>query len=61
MRACRCGKTHTYRDEVAAKLALARLRWRDSPRRPRLECEAYQCRRGRWHLSSHPSRPRIVA
>jgi hypothetical protein len=47
-----CGKIR-YRDEIAAKLALARAQWRDKPGRPKAERRAYfhpLCRG--WHLTA---------
>lgn len=44
-----------YRDEIAAKLALAKVRHKDSSRRPKTEARTYRCDRcHRWHLTSKP-------
>ena len=48
---CRCGK-QAYRDGIAAKLALAVIVRKGSPRRPKSESRAYRCAYGRWHLTS---------
>ncbi|MFI8962091.1 hypothetical protein ACIGO8_08240 [Streptomyces sp. NPDC053493] len=48
---CRTGKAR-YRDEVAAKLALARI---DTGHGNRRERRAYRCPHCRgWHLTSRP-------
>jgi hypothetical protein len=54
-RRCRCGKARSY-DRIGALLALAEIRAKDSPRRSRIERRAYECRVGRWHLTSQPRR-----
>ena len=44
-----------FRDEIAAKLALANVQHRDSSQRPKCESRAYYhpvCKR--WHLTSMP-------
>ena len=52
----RCRKFR-YRDEIAAKLAMAGARRRDGSRRARLEVRAYRCERCKgWHLTSKPLR-----
>jgi len=44
-----------FRDEIAAKLALATVQHRDNPKRPRCEQRAYYCKPcRRWHLTSMP-------
>lgn len=54
--ASRC-KKQAYRDEIAAKLALAEARWKDGPRRAKLETRVYRCPQGNhWHLTSAPER-----
>lgn len=48
----RCRK-YRYRDELSAKMALAKVQWRDSPRRPKAEKRAYYCKTCRaFHLTS---------
>ena len=45
-----------YRDEIAAKLALASAQHKDGSRRPATETRAYRCPCGRWHLTSTKKR-----
>lgn len=46
-----------YEDEISAKLALAQLRFKDSPGRPRTESRVYRCRACKgYHLTSKPLR-----
>lgn len=57
----RCTKfEHGYRDEIAAKLALADIGRKKHERRAKTEKRAYQCDRpeceGRWHLTSREER-----
>lgn len=47
----RCGTKWRYVDEIAAKLALAKIQSRDSSRRPKSERRAYRCG-NHWHLTS---------
>lgn len=52
MRACATGKKR-YRDEIAAKLAMATYRNKDRSTSPKLECRAYRCPECHgWHLTS---------
>jgi len=52
MSACLSGKKR-YRDEIAAKLALATYRRKDRSSSPGLEARAYRCPECRgWHLTS---------
>lgn len=45
-----------YRDEIAAKLALASAKWTDGSRRPKVESRTYRCPRCKgWHLTSEPN------
>jgi len=49
---CPTGK-HQYRDEIAAKLALAGAQRKDGSRRGKIEKRAYKCEKcHRWHLTS---------
>lgn len=49
----RCGTKIRYRDEIAAKLALAEIAHSDSSTRSKNEVRAYRCSRCRgWHLTS---------
>lgn len=48
---CTCGKI-CFRDELAAKYALAKAAKSDRPNRN--ERRAYRCEHGRWHLTSQP-------
>ena len=42
-----------YRDEIAAKVALARAQRKDGSKRPKTEKRAYKCPKCRgWHLTS---------
>lgn len=46
-------KKVSYRDRIAALLALARIRHDDNPRRGKQESRAYRCPEcHRWHLTS---------
>lgn len=48
----RCRKRR-YRDEIAAKLALATIQRKDKARRSKSERRAYRCPLcGGWHLTS---------
>ena len=44
-----------YRDEVAAKVALAKVQRQDKAHRPKTEQRAYRCGR-HWHLTSKARR-----
>lgn len=46
-----CRTKQRYRDEITAKLALAKIQVRDSPKRPKTERRAYPCG-NHWHLTS---------
>lgn len=46
-----CGKI-AFRDEIAAKLALAEAQRNDGSKRPKLEKRVYRCEHGRWHLTA---------
>lgn len=50
-----CRMKRRYRDEIAAKLALANIQAKDSPKRPKTEQRAYPCG-GHWHLTSEERR-----
>ena len=42
-----------FRDEIGAKLALAQIRWKDKPNRPKQETRVYKCPECHgWHLTS---------
>lgn len=44
---------HRYRDQIAAKLALAKVRSQDKSHRPKTEQRAYRCPECKgWHLTS---------
>lgn len=46
-------KKRRYRDEIAAKIAMAGARRKDGSRRDRIEKRAYPCSRCKgWHLTS---------
>lgn len=46
-------KKYKYRDEIAAKLALARIARQDKTYRSKIECRAYKCPScHKWHLTS---------
>jgi hypothetical protein len=48
-----------YRDEIAAKLALASIRHQDGSGRSKTEQRAYRCPQCRgWHLTAKPFKPR---
>lgn len=54
---CKSGKTR-YRDEIGAKLALARIQHKDSSGRAKQERRVYLCPLCRgWHLTSKKARP----
>lgn len=47
-----CGKRR-YKDEIAAKLALATVQHTDGSGRPKLERRAYRCPKcAGWHLTA---------
>jgi hypothetical protein len=49
-----CGKVR-FHDEIAAKIALAKIRAKDNPRRPKTERRVYHCPKcAGWHLTSRP-------
>ena len=52
-----------FRDEIAAKLALASIQKRDGSRREAKECRVYRCtfpnHRGKWHTTSQPLRTSV--
>ena len=46
-----------YRDEIAAKLALASVQRIDGSRRSKVECRTYRCPRCKgWHLTSETTK-----
>ena len=48
-------RKRSFRDEVAAKLALATIARKDNTARRKQERRAYRCERcGTWHLTSRP-------
>jgi hypothetical protein len=48
-----CGRKLRYRDEIAAKMALATIAAQDKSHRDKTEQRAYRCSRCRgWHLTS---------
>ena len=50
-----CGKVR-YRDEIAAKLALASAQRKDGSHRAKTEKRAYRCPKCRgWHLTAKPA------
>lgn len=59
MSTCRkTGKTR-YRDEIAAKIALASAQHADGSRRAKIETRAYRCPDCKgWHLTSQKVRAR---
>lgn len=51
-----CGKRR-YRDELAAKLALATVQRQDKTKRPKTEARVYRCDQCKaWHLTSKETR-----
>jgi len=49
---CPTATKDPYPDEIAAKLALDRIRSGDDPRRDKLPTRVYPCTCGAWHLTS---------
>lgn len=52
-----------YRDDIAAKLALANMQRKDGSNRDRIEVRAYEHKRsqggcGYWHTTSQPYAPK---
>lgn len=50
-----------FRDEIAAKLAIATIGRKDNAGRPKKECRAYFCGSCRgWHITSVPAFAGVV-